>query len=920
MAQIRAVLAISVRQQNTVDPLSVLPLDTEENSLEVIGGKGRSLSRLVRAGFKVPDGFHVPTTFYRSFIALHSLEREILALARPVVENGGMSFEPASAAIHHMFASRDLPADMHAAITSAYNALPGTPAVAVRSSANAEDLPDLSFAGQQETLLNVTGADAVALAVKRCWASLWTSQALSYRHEMNVENERVAMAIVVQVMVPAEVSGILFTANPTTGERSEMIVNCSFGLGEAVVSGQVTPDTFVVDRNSLATKNTVIGLKERMIIAGPEQGTRIEDVPETKSSSLSLTAADLSHLVSAARTVEHEFDSVPQDIEWALANGELWLLQARPITNLPIAPPRDVTWPEIQDAQLLKRQVAENMPDPLSPLFEDLYLRAIYDTQTWPAGWKWQGGLTKNYMKNFVVTTVNGYAYQAIYQDNGKDWSDYMEKFRQERTGLPWYTNLIRTFSQGEFFLNDMKGGSRRWVYLLVRTFRTLRRFPAIVFWEKRQLPAYLAAIRHWRQFDPTQLADTELINGLRALSHAEAAYWHSLRSVIGTAKMTDGALQTFLEKNAPDEGLISGTFLSGFSSRALDAERAMRAIVDSIRNNSTLNELTICTPARRLLYDLQQHPEGAPICSAIRMYLQSWGKQVFNLDFVEPALAEMPLPFAVSLKALVQEAGYDLATRQKAVAKNRRAKWRHALSFFKGKQRIKFLQLYLTARINYPAREKSLFYMGLAWTRLRILALELGQRLVAADILGQPDDVFYLSSKDLEAAIHAEGVTQTEFASKASAQRELRATRFRMNPPANIPPIKDNNNPQATMRNNQAGDKLLFGFAVSPGQVTGPACVIRSPAEFDKMKPGSILVCPLTTPAWTQLFPHAKGLVTDIGSILAHGSIVAREYGIPAVLGVGDATQQIRSGQTITVDGDRGTVSILDEVPATDE
>ena len=896
-----------------MDPISVLPLDTVENGLEMVGGKGRSLSRLALAGFKVPTGFHVSISFYRSFVALHSLQGEILALAMPAVKNGALSFESASTAIGHLFASRDLPAEMDAAIKGAYAALPGNPAVAVRSSANAEDLPDLSFAGQQETLLNVTGADAVARAVKACWASLWTAQALSYRHEMSVDNELVAMAVVVQVMIPSDVSGILFTANPTTGERAEMIVNCSFGLGEAVVSGLVTPDTYIVDRESMTAKDIMVGAKDRMVVADALHGTRIEAVAQAQSRLHSLEPAELARLTSLALAVEHEFDGVPQDIEWALAKGELWLLQSRPITNLPLSPPINVTWPEIPDAQLLKRQVAENMPYPLSPLFEDMYLRAIYDTQTWPVGWQYNGRLTKNYMKNFVVTTVNGYAYQPIYRENGTDWSNYMKKYRQDRATTPWYTSLRRTFTQGEFFLNDMKGGSRRWLYLMVRAFRMFRKYPAIMVWERRQLPDYLAVIRHWEALDPAQLASEELIKGMQALTRAEAAYWHALRSVIGTAKITDGAFQSFLEQNAPDEGLISGTFLSGFTSRTLDAERAMRAIADRIVKNPALFELTICTPATRLLDGLRQHPEGASIVAASDAYLHEYGRQVFNLDFVEPTLAEAPLPFVVSLRALVRDTGYDLTERQKAVTKNRRAKWRHALRFFKGKQRIEFLRLYLTARVNYPAREEALFYMGLAWTTLRPLALELGQRIAAVGRLGQADDVFYLSKEDLEAAIITNDGSLSKLADKASEQKALRAKRFRMYPPAAIPPIKDNKDPNATIRNNQDSDKLLHGFAVSPGQVTGTACVILSPSEFDKMKPNSILVCPLTTPAWTQLFPHAKGLVTDIGSILAHGSIVAREYGIPAVLGVGDATQRIKSGQTIVVDGDRGTVTILD-------
>jgi len=219
---------------------STLPLDTRDDALELIGGKGRSLARLINAGFHVPNGFLVATSAYRSFVVENNLQTKILDLARPVVVDGMLSFEQSSNRIRQLFEKLNLSERLLEDISTAYNKLEGEPAVAVRSSANAEDLPDLSFAGQQETYLNVRGEAAVAAAVKDCWASLWTAQALSYRHEMGVDQGVVAMAVVVQVMVPAEVAGILFTANPSNGERSELIVNASFGLGEAVVSGPMT--------------------------------------------------------------------------------------------------------------------------------------------------------------------------------------------------------------------------------------------------------------------------------------------------------------------------------------------------------------------------------------------------------------------------------------------------------------------------------------------------------------------------------------------------------------------------------------------------------------------------------------------------------------------------------------------------------
>ncbi|MCY3841758.1 MAG: hypothetical protein OXH09_24460, partial [Gammaproteobacteria bacterium] len=766
----------------------IVPLGAGNADLETVGGKGHSLVRLVTAGYPVPPGFVVASGAYRRFVADHGLGPRILELARPAVVDGTVSFEGASTDIRRLFEAADLPGGLVAAIECAYEGLAPEDdlAVAVRSSANAEDLPEASFAGQQETYLNVRGPQAVAGAVKDCWASLWTPQAMSYRHEMGIDPGSVAMAVVVQVMVPADVSGILFTANPGTGERGEMIVNASFGLGEAVVGGQVTPDTFVFDRESLAVKDAVLGAKILKVVPVADGGTRIEAVAAERQTAASLGEDRVSELAALAVDVERTFDGVPQDIEWAYDRGQgdsaarFWVPQSRPITNLPPPPPRDVTWPEIPDAQLLKRQVAENMPDPLSPLFEDLYLRALFDVQKWPEGWEWKGNKTRNWMKNFVIVTVNGYAYQPIYRAGAGDWDKHMAKVRSGQAKRSRWANFKATFAMPEFMIAEMKAAPLPyWMYLFARTLRTFRKYPSIVRWERQELPAYLAAIGEWDDRVPAALSDAELLAGMKSLTVAEARYWLALRSVIGTAKLTDGGFQRFLEENAPEGRFISGSFLSGFSSKTLEAEFALRAIAAAIRSDPVLADLVIVTPAPRLLDAMRQHPAGA-VCEAMDAYLHDFGRQVFNLDFAEPALAEDPLPFAVSLKALVRDPGHDPVTRRKEVARTRRRTFASALRFFRGRRRLEFLRAYWTARNNYPAREEALFHMGLAWSTFRPLALELGRRLVAVGTFSRPDDIYYATSEDLADAVEAKagGRPLSELANKVAEQRDLRALR----------------------------------------------------------------------------------------------------------------------------------------------
>jgi len=392
-------------------------LATDQDALERVGGKGRSLSKMVREGVNVPTGFIVTADAYRSFIADNGLQSEIVSDAKPQLKDGYPAFDQCSTVIGAKIQQASMDAAIVTAVKTAYGEIQaehgeGAP-VAVRSSANAEDLPGLSFAGQQETFLNVRGEDAVVAAVKDCWASLWTAQAISYRHQNGIDQDSVAMAVVVQLMVPSEVSGILFTANPASGERAEIIINGSFGLGEAVVSGQVTPDTYIINREDLSIQQELLGPKERQIVADGDNGVRMVSVAEEDRSKSSISPEQLNELCETALQIEALYEGLPQDIEWAFCGGKLHLLQSRPITNLG-AQPIDVVWEPTAPARFVsRRQIVENMPEPISPLFEELYLTRGLESPR-PKSLMVGGGP--------MFVTVNGYAYQRF------DWPQIIKE------------------------------------------------------------------------------------------------------------------------------------------------------------------------------------------------------------------------------------------------------------------------------------------------------------------------------------------------------------------------------------------------------------------------------------------------------------------------------------------------------------
>jgi pyruvate,water dikinase len=692
---------------------------------------------------------------------------------------------------------------------------------------------------------------------------------------------------VVQRLVAAEVAGILFTANPVSGARDEIVVDAARGLGEAVVGGLATPDSFTLDRTTLAVRERQTGRQEvETVPAG--RGTTERPLGPERAAQPTLTDTQLARLAEIGIDVEHLFRS-PQDIEWAYAaDGRFWVLQARPITSLPPAPLKDVRWePPFPGSAWWRRQVVENMPEPLSPLFDELYLREGLELSI--DAMMAFFGMTYFRVEDFVdrplFTTVNGYAY-----------------LRANYKPFRWSTILML-------------------LRVTIDEFRVMFRGEMLAYWREHALPAYLTTVERWKAVDLANAPDERLLAGVRELAPADARYWFACALMIARAKVTDALLGRFLALAAPGRGLISGTFLRGFPSPTVDAEVELEGLAEQVRASDELRALVAATPAAGLPEALEGSPVGQIWLDAFARYLDRYGHQVYNLDFVAPTQADDPLPVLLSLKAMVQRPGHDPRSRQQAIVAERDTLVDETARSFDPLRRKAFRTLLGWARRFGPDREQALFHMGAGWPTLRRLALELGKRLVEDGSLLAAEDVFFLETPEIRAGISARdpGQANPNLANLARERRELREARKRLHPPPVVPPDHKvrmgpfDMSAFETQRRNAPEGTTLSGFAVSPGQASAPASVIRSPDDFSRMEPGTILVCPTTTPAWTPLFSQARGLVTDVGGVLAHGSIVAREYGIPAVLGTGVATQRIRSGQRIRVDGNAGTVTLQD-------
>jgi phosphohistidine swiveling domain-containing protein len=863
----------------------VLALDDPAATLEQVGGKGASLARLAAAGLPVPPGFHITTTAYRSFVTENGLQEQILATVSAAPADQPTSLEEASSKIGRMFAQRSMPAEIAAAIRQAYIALGGDDlCVAVRSSATAEDLPELSFAGQQETYLNMRGEAMVLDAIKRCWASLWTARAIGYRARSGIAHEEVSLAVVVQELVPADAAGILFTANPLTGERDQVMINAAWGLGEAIVGGQVTPDTVAVDRASGLITAQQISVKEVMTVRTPE-GTSEEPVPVDKRTSAVLTAVQAAQLASIGVRIE-ELYRQPMDIEWALSHNRFFIVQARPITALPKTAGLQVTRPPEwklpkPKGKYIRASVIELLPDPLSPLFATLGLPA------WNRAMKrFALAVGMGKLLDDMLTTINGYAFYDL-------------RYRTALMKPKVLTTVVPRL---------MYTAQRRW--------------------EQEARPAYKAVVERWEAVKLSRASAAEVLVGTREILNAAASYYLTIQSGILPAAFITETIFTIvyekLLKRRADPSAL--TFMLGYDSAPIRAEESLYDLAQWVRTQDDLSivlqnmsGVQFASAYQTAHVDGIDEPLWSAFCQRFTAHLAQFGHAIYDLDFSKPVPADDPVALLETLKFFLSGNAPDPHARQAASKKAREHAMQMMLNRLRGPSRSLFRRLVGIAQRFAPLREDGLADVGLGWPVLRRMVREIGQRLATRNAISMPDDVFWLTQDELLEAVIAldGGQSPANYRTPVSERRTTWEGERMLTPPIALP-LKGgtrflgmNFSSLLPARTGQPAGDVLKGIATSPGYVTGVARVIHGADEFAQMRQGDILVARITTPAWTSLFALAAGVVTDVGGPLSHSSIVAREYHIPAVLGTGVATERLHTGQNVTVDGDAGTVTL---------
>jgi phosphohistidine swiveling domain-containing protein len=854
-----------------------LPLSDPQADLAATGGKGASLARLAQAGLPVPGGFHITTAAYREFVAANGLQPHILATLEKVDPLQPATLEAASAVIYQLFTSSSIPADLAAAILPAYTALSAQdPAVAVRSSATAEDLPEASFAGQQETYLNVRGASALLEAVRKCWASLWTARAIAYRLRQGISPQDVALAVVVQLLVPAEAAGILFTANPLTGKRSEAVINAAWGLGEAVVGGLVTPDTINIDKLKGQVLHHQTAAKQVMTVR-TDSGTQEQPVPEALKNQPVLSDAQASRLAAYGTQIEALY-GMPMDIEWAwTASGGFAILQARPITALPPAP---VEWmPRNPKATYMRTSVADLMPDPLRPLYITLGIPTLLQ-QMRVMGKRIIGGTPE--LGDEYYTTINSYAYMCA--------------------SFPF------------------KG----WLWIL---FRMMPAFPRLLrqllpIWREQMHPEYQAFVAKMKANSLAEMSEAQLWQAAQETVAAAMYYVTALLfATMGASAGSEMLLTRLYDSMAKREGdPPASALLMGWNNIPIRAEKSLYDLAMTCQEHPGLVEYLLQNGSERIAAQLKndQPPAGveaqdwSELQGRFASHLEQFGYIIFQMDFTENLPLDHPEPMLENLKMYLRGGGVNPHERQQASEARRIQTAQAALGRLKGLRRWAFRKALNWAQSLSEVREDALAEIGLGYPVLRVLLRELGSRFVAAGVIERAEDIFWLEKDEINTLV----VSGNGCLAERVVQRKADWRKFKAATPPPMLPLKERYMgmkvdvflAQATDGNTGG---TLKGVATSPGVVTAPARVLHGPEDFDQMRPGEVLVAGTTTPAWTPLFAMACAVVTDIGGPLSHGSIVAREYGIPAVMGTGFATRRIQNGQMITVDGSAGTVTL---------
>jgi len=873
--------------------------DIDKTSPELVGGKGANLGELSRIeGIQVPDGFCISTEAFKRIIAEASSINDLLDQLSLLRADKRERIAELGAEIRGVIEGTAIPQDINEEITRLLSGLDEKTAYAVRSSATAEDLPTASFAGQQDTYLNIIGKEAILKHISKCWASLFTDRAIIYRMQNGFDHRKVQLAVVVQKMVFPQAAGILFTADPLSSNRKVLSIDASFGLGEAMVSGLVNADSYRVREGRVIDKK--ISTKKLAIYALRGGGTKEQEIEPELQNRQALRDEQILQLERIGRKIEAHFGR-PQDIEWCLAEDAFYIVQSRPITTLyPI--------PQVDDQEnhvYISVGHQQMMTDAMKPLGLSFFLlttQALMRT----AGGRLFVDITPMLASpagRDTMVNVLGKS-DPIIRDaltTILERGDFIKSLPSAAEGLP-------TASPDD---KKESGPGKSNNAAPAPNYQALNDYdPTIVFDLIRSSQTSIEALK--QNIQPKSGPDLfdfilEDIQQLKKTNSDPQSFGVIMTGMNASSWINDNMNEWLGEKNAADT--LSQSVPNNITS---EMGLALLDVADVIRPFPEVVEYLRQVKDDNFLDELVQFNGGQETRDAIHAFLNKYGMRCAGeIDITKPRWSEKPITLVPIILSNIKNFEPGASKRRFEQGRQEALKKKQELidrlkGLADGEEKAKETGRMIDLVRNLSGyREYPKYGIVSRYFVYKQALLKEAEGLVQARVIHEKEDIYYLSFEELREAVRTNSLDY-QIIGKRKGEYQLYK---KLSPPRVFTSDGEIIRGKYKRENLPAG--AIAGLPVSSGVIEGRARVILNMGDAD-LEDGDILVTPFTDPSWTPLFVSIKGLVTEVGGLMTHGAVIAREYGLPAVVGVENATKLIKDGQRIRVHGTDGYVEIL--------
>ena len=860
--------------------------DIDKSKFMLAGGKGANLGELRKIEvMNLSDGFCITTEAYKKITKNNQELNSLLDELTKLQADDRSAIGEISTKIRSLLEALIIPRDTEEEIMDYLTKLGDKDAYAVRSSATAEDLPSASFAGQQDTYLNVIGKEEILKHISKCWASLFTERAVIYRIQNGFDHRKVQIAVIVQKMVFPEVAGILFTADPVNGNRKTISIDASFGLGEALVSGLVNADNYKVNNGRIAERK--ISAKKLAIYALKDGGTKEEKIELASQNKQALTDEQILELNQIGRTIEEHFGT-PQDIEWCLVNDTFYIVQSRPITTLFPVPQANDT----ENHVYVSVGHQQMMTDPMKPLGLSFYLLMTQATMAIAGGRLFvdiTGHLSSRASRKNIIEVLgksDPLIKDALMTIDERD--DFIKLSMEDQVPGHSTSNRIMTWKYTGQFENEPEVASD-----LIRNIQ-------VAFEELKQNikaksgDGLLDFISNHIQLLKKEMYIPKSIDVIMVGMHASSWINEKMFEWLGEKNVADALSQS-----------VSNNITSEMGLELLD-------VADVIRPYPNVVEYLQNTSEQNFLDTLSDFNGGKESREAINTFLNKYGMRgAGEIDITRPRWREKPLTLIPAIlnnirnfksgesKRKFEQGLEEAMQKEKEILERLRQLPDGEEKVWETKRMIKQMRNLIAYR-EYPKYDMvNRFYVY-----KQALKKE-AEKLLQAKIIDNIEDIYYLTFEELREVV----LTHKLDYGIINKRKEDYKLSEKLNPPRVI--TSDGEIIFGKYKHEDLPEEAIAGLAVSSGTIEGRARVILSMADAN-IEEGDILVTTFTDPSWTPLFVSIKGLVTEVGGLMTHGAVIAREYGLPAVVGVENATKLIKDGQRIRVNGTEGYVEIL--------